>query len=222
MSGMQLDHHTKEARMMRYIVSIAVVVTCTVLSLISFPAPAQPDSAIERDTLARELAGAWLPLESGLVLSSVQGTPLSAKYELEDGTLQLSVYTLKPDGTFSEVIVDFSAGMITRVDTIAGGGDLVAAPKPESRDGRSEALARRSHRGRAESQSWVPRGERHARPNRRPSDGRGDPPARQRLEGRNRSTRLSRGEWKDTHEDLAVVSAYAVGAASDAPRSSAR
>ena len=98
--------------MMRYIVSIAVVVTCTVLSLISFPAPAQPDSAIERDALARELAGAWLPLESGLVLSSVQGTPLSAKYELEDGTLQLSVYTLKPDGTFSEVIVDFSAGMI--------------------------------------------------------------------------------------------------------------
>jgi len=127
MSGMQLDHHTKEARMMRYIVSIAVAVTCTVLSLISFPAPAQPDSAIERDALARELAGAWLPLESGLVLSSVQGTPLSAKYELEDGTLQLSVYTLKPDGTFSEVIVDFSAGMIARVDTITDRGDLSAA-----------------------------------------------------------------------------------------------
>ena len=113
--------------MMRYIVSIAVVVTCTVLSMLSFPAPAQSDSAIERDALARELAGAWLPLESGLVLSSTEGTPLSAKYELEDGTLQLSVYTLKPDGTFSEVIVDFSAGMIARVDTIADGEDLVAA-----------------------------------------------------------------------------------------------
>src|SRR5260370_34579881 len=104
-------------------VSSAVAVACPFLSLISCPAPAQPDSAIERDALARELAGAWLPLESGLVLSSTEGTPLSAKYEIEDGTLQLSVYTLKPDGTFWEGIVDFSAGMIASVDTIASGGD---------------------------------------------------------------------------------------------------
>ena len=81
---------------MRRIVTIAVV-TCFVLAAIPLRIPAQPTSITGRDALARALAGPWLPLESGLVLSSTQGTPISAKYELEDGTLQLSVYTLKAD-----------------------------------------------------------------------------------------------------------------------------
>ncbi len=90
------------------------------------------------------MAGAWLPLESGLVLSSTQGTPISAKYELEDGALQLSVYTLKADtlsgDRFSEVIVDFSAGMIARVDGITDAGDLSAAQSQKT----AMATAKRS------------------------------------------------------------------------------
>ena len=38
-----------------------------------------------RDTVARALGGAWLPLESGLVISAREGTPLSAKYEMDNG-----------------------------------------------------------------------------------------------------------------------------------------
>lgn len=115
---------------MRRIVTIAIV-TCSLLVAIAGHAPAEPSSAAGRDALARALAGVWLPLESGLVLSSTQGTPISAKYELEDGVLQLSVYTLKVDtfsgDSFSEVIVDFSTGMIDRTDAVVDGEDLSAA-----------------------------------------------------------------------------------------------
>ena len=115
---------------MRRIVTIVAIV-CSLVAAISWRVLAQPSSVTERATLGQALATAWLPLESGLVLGSTQGIPISAKYELEDGVLQLSVYTLKPDGSagdsFSEVIVDFSVGMIARAEAITGSADLSAA-----------------------------------------------------------------------------------------------
>jgi hypothetical protein len=130
MNGMQLSHLTKEARRMPRIVTIALIV-CSLLASNPWLKPAQPSSATDSAALAQALAAAWLPLESALVLSSTQGTPISAKYEIEDGVLQLSVYTLKPDASsgdsFMEVIVDFSAGMIARVEDLTDGADLSAA-----------------------------------------------------------------------------------------------
>jgi hypothetical protein len=83
-----------------------------------------------RETLTRALRSAWLPLESGLAASAREGT-LSAKYEIDDGAFQLSVYTWKVDAysgdSFSEVIVDYSTGSVTKVDVITDGGDLAAA-----------------------------------------------------------------------------------------------
>src|SRR5262249_31071755 len=48
---------------------------------------------------------------------------ISAKYEIEDGALQLSVYTTK-DGDFFEVIVDHGTGAIKTSTRITGGEDL--------------------------------------------------------------------------------------------------
>jgi hypothetical protein len=59
-------------------------------------------------------------------VSGSEGTPISAKYEIDNGTFQLSVYTMKGD-KFSEVIVDYSVGTITKVDKITDSGDLAAA-----------------------------------------------------------------------------------------------
>src|SRR5437867_771053 len=59
----------------------------------------------------------------------------SAKYEVEHGKLQLSVYTTKGD-TFSEVIVDHKTGKVAKADPIAGGNDLAAAKA------QSEAMAK--------------------------------------------------------------------------------
>ena len=65
-------------------------------------------------------------LEQGLAASGPSGTPISAKFEVEEGKLQLSVYTMK--GTqFSEVAVDYKTGRVAKTEAITEGEDLTAA-----------------------------------------------------------------------------------------------
>jgi len=113
---------------MKRIVATLVIVSAVAVTTLAI---AQSNPGTGRETLAKALQGAWLPLESGLIASSTQGTPLSGKYEIDDGAFQLSVYTVKADPSagdrFIEVIVDYSTGTITRAETIADGGDLAAA-----------------------------------------------------------------------------------------------
>jgi hypothetical protein len=102
------------------------LIVYAILVSIPFTLFAQQGSVTEREALARELRNAWLPLESGLAVSGSEGTPISAKYEIDSGTFQPSVYTMR-GANFSEVIVDYSAGMITKVNVITDSGDLAAA-----------------------------------------------------------------------------------------------
>src|SRR2546427_166553 len=76
--------------------------------------------------LAKGLMGAKVSLAKGLAASAREGTPISGKFELEEGKLQLSVYTMKGD-TFSEVIVDHMTDKVAKVEAITGGKDLTAA-----------------------------------------------------------------------------------------------
>ena len=76
--------------------------------------------------LAKAMRGVKVSLERGLAASAREGKPLSAKFEVEHGAVQLSVYTAKGD-TFSEVIVDHTTGKEAKVDAITGGDDLAAA-----------------------------------------------------------------------------------------------
>jgi hypothetical protein len=76
--------------------------------------------------LAKALTSAKVSLAEGLTASASTGTPISSKFELEEGTLHLSVYTMKGDA-FSEVIVDHSTGKVTKVEPITSGEDLTAA-----------------------------------------------------------------------------------------------
>ena len=107
------------------IIALAVVAVCPIGAL------AQSGPGDGRETLARALRGAALPLESGLTASAGVGTPLSGKYEIDDGAFQLSMYTWKVDAvsgdSFTEVIVDYSTGNVSKVETITDGGDLAAA-----------------------------------------------------------------------------------------------
>jgi len=70
-----------------------VIIGFMVLATRRLPAQAEPGSIDARRELARALVGAWLPLERGLAVSAREGTPLSAKYEIDDGAFPLSVYT---------------------------------------------------------------------------------------------------------------------------------
>jgi peptidase YpeB-like protein len=74
----------------------------------------------------KDLKDAKVTLEAALKTTEAQGTPISAKYELEKGKLQLSVYTMKGD-KFSEVVVDHKTGKVANTEAITGGGDLKAA-----------------------------------------------------------------------------------------------
>jgi len=65
-------------------------------------------------------------LQGGLKASEREGTPISAKFEIEDGKLQLSVYTMK-DGGFTEVVADPKTGAVKEAEKIKGADDLKAA-----------------------------------------------------------------------------------------------
>lgn len=88
---------------------------------------AEQDEAKEHDELARAMKDAKVSLERGVSAASArEGVPISAKYEVEDGKLQLSVYTTKGD-KFSEVIVDHRTGKVAKAEPITSDDDLAAA-----------------------------------------------------------------------------------------------
>src|SRR5438876_9442251 len=87
-------------------------------------AVAQSDK--ENAQLANALSSAKVTLEAGIMASEREGKPISAKFEVEEGKLQLSVYTMKGD-KFSEVIVDHQTGKVGKTEAITGGDDLTAA-----------------------------------------------------------------------------------------------
>src|SRR5437870_13882204 len=96
---------------------------------------AQTSQDKEHAELAKALKDAKIPLQRGLTASAKEGKPISAKYEMEEGKLQLSVYTMKGDN-FSEVIVDHKSGKVAKAAPITHDADLTAAKA------QSEAMAK--------------------------------------------------------------------------------
>jgi len=106
---------------------VALVLAVTVVGLLGGQVVwAQRYDDKEHAELAKALKGVKVSLEEGLRASEREGTPISGKFEIEDGKLQLSVYTMKAD-KFSEVIVDYKTTKVVKVEAITGGEDLTAA-----------------------------------------------------------------------------------------------
>ncbi len=76
--------------------------------------------------LAEAMEDATISLQQGLTAAGSKGRPISAKFEIEDGKLQLSIYTAKGK-KFSEVIIDLETGKVAKSEPITEGDDLVAA-----------------------------------------------------------------------------------------------
>jgi hypothetical protein len=79
-----------------------------------------------RGAVIRGLRFAKVSLQQGLTASELEGQPISAKFEVDRGNFQLSVYTLR-DGRFSEVLVDYWTGDIAKVTPIIERDGLAAA-----------------------------------------------------------------------------------------------
>src|SRR2546423_999930 len=122
-----------------------------VIALVFFVVPtgwAQTPADQEHAELAKALKDAKVPLERGLTASAKEGKPISAKYEVEDGKLQLSIYTMKGD-KFSEVIVDHKTGKVSKTEPITQGDDLTHAKA------QSEAMAKANRSLDAGVTHWV-------------------------------------------------------------------
>ena len=119
---------------------------------ISLPHIAFAQGDKEHAQLANALTSAKVTLEAGLMASEREGKPISAKFEVEDGKLQLSVYTMKGD-KFSEVIVDHQTGRITKSEPITGGEDLAAAKQQSAAMAQAKASLRAAAEGAVKANS---------------------------------------------------------------------
>lgn len=106
---------------MRIALAIAVA---SILSLVAASSWAEED--FNPAAMAKALQQASLPLEKGLKVSEREGKPVSAKYEIEHGALQLSLYTMKGD-KFSELIIDHKSGAVAKEEVITDADDLKGA-----------------------------------------------------------------------------------------------
>jgi len=96
------------------------------VSLGSYRTQAAEDAA----ALTKALPDATVSLEQGLTASEREGKPISGKFEIEDGALQLSVYTVK-GGKFTEVIVDHKSMAIKKAEPITKEEDLKDAKEQD-------------------------------------------------------------------------------------------
>ena len=87
---------------MRRSAALALTVTCVWL-LGGQMVWAQPYGDKEHAELAKALKGAKVSLVRGLVASERAGQPISGKFEVEHGKLQLSVYTMKGEQFSNDV-----------------------------------------------------------------------------------------------------------------------
>jgi uncharacterized membrane protein YkoI len=87
---------------------------------------ASDDDDEGQEALIKKLGDAKISLQQGLAASEQAGQPISAKFEVDEGKLQLSVYTSK-DGKSFEAVVNHVTGKVLKIEPITEGEDLAAA-----------------------------------------------------------------------------------------------
>jgi hypothetical protein len=105
-----------------------LVATIGLLGALIVPAWAEGG---DEAALAAAMKNASATLQGGLKASEAQGTPISAKFEIEDGKLQLSIYTMKGND-FTEVVADPNTGAIAKSEKITDADDLKEATEQKA------------------------------------------------------------------------------------------
>ena len=117
--------------------TVTTLVSLAALIFVTSSGWTQPHDDKERAELAKAMKDAKVPLAQGVSASTKEGKPISAKYEVEDGKLQLSVYTIKGD-KFSEVIVDHKTGKVAKAEVITKDDDLKYAKEQSQAMGKAK------------------------------------------------------------------------------------
>src|SRR5437870_10954695 len=106
--------------MSRVLQLVLLVVAVGLSSAVSLPVRAQDEDVA---ALAAALKETKLTLQEGLKAGEREGQPISAQFEIDDGKLQLSIYTSKGDD-FTEVVADPNSGAIVKSEKITDNDDL--------------------------------------------------------------------------------------------------
>jgi hypothetical protein len=107
--------------MMSRALRLLVLVAPVVLSSAGAGSVWAQDDEIE--AMAAALKDATFTLQEGLKAGEREGQPISAQFEIEDGKLQISIYTVKGDN-FSEVVADPKTGAIVKTEKITDTDEL--------------------------------------------------------------------------------------------------
>src|SRR5437764_13085724 len=92
------------------------------------PVWAQDD---ELEAMATALKDTTFTLQDGLKAGEREGQPISAQFEIDDGKLQLSVYTAKGDD-FAELVADPKTGAIVKSQKITDTDELSDAAEQKA------------------------------------------------------------------------------------------
>jgi hypothetical protein len=104
--------------------TMAKLVRLSAAGILVFTSVASGQATAAQAKLAAAMRGAnHVALANAIETASASGKPISARYEFEDGKLQLSVFVEKA-GAYSEVFVDHMTGKVARIDKITGGDDM--------------------------------------------------------------------------------------------------
>jgi hypothetical protein len=106
--------------------ALAAVLTVGVMGTISSVGSSANEAS--GAAVVKYMPTAKVSLEEGLKAAESEGQPISGKFEVNDGHLQLCVYTAK-DGKISEVLVDQNTGKVAKSEAITGNNDLADAQK---------------------------------------------------------------------------------------------
>src|SRR5437016_10171812 len=117
------EYHMNMTRKASLVPVLAAAAVCWGSTL---AAQDKDDQEGNQAAVAKAVLSARVSLDQGLAASASHGQPISAKFEMEDGKLQLSVYTVKA-GKFFEVSVDHNTAKLTTARRHAAGTDYAEA-----------------------------------------------------------------------------------------------
>src|SRR5262250_2913429 len=104
----------------------SLVIAMSLIGLCASITYADEDENKSLGAVAKMMPTAKVTLQQGLTAAEQKGRPISGKFEVDEGHFQLSVYTSR-GGKYSENLVDYNTGVVTKSEAITGGDDLKEA-----------------------------------------------------------------------------------------------
>ena len=116
---------------------LSLVVAMSLIGLCASITYADEDESKNLGAVAKMMPTTKVTLQQGLTAAEQKGRPISGKFEVDEGQFQLSVYTSQ-GAKYSENLVDYNTGAVTKSEAITGGDDLKEAKEQSEAMGKAK------------------------------------------------------------------------------------